>query len=368
MIAIDSANLDLMALDEAAIYLRIDQETLARLAREKQIPATKLASRWHFSRSLLDDWLRNQMLSNCHMPKPRLCKPGLFSAICRLLSTSRLLPGQNFQTGNMLKEVGQPKTSRIPQCTRVSLSGKVLGIRSPIKREILHLMGLKGLGRSWKIIDGVLEAGLTEERNSVRNALRALTQQHLIVDYQWHGKIVRWKVASGGSRRLVMLTQEGATWCCEAFGKGLVRSELLWAVKRHSSIAHGVGILETRDNLRAAGYAVYDDPETILQYEKQEWRGCVESDLIVHMNDAVWPVMVRRKIARSLLTKWEKAVAPIGRLALILFNAQQREKQEHTLRQARRLSQCVIRLTSLEEMQVGDWEWGVIDPLLGLGR
>jgi regulator of replication initiation timing len=258
------------------------------------------------------------------------------------------------------EEVGrlQERLACQPKTTKVVIPKQTVVVRAPLQQEILRLMGLEGLGRSWKIFDGVLEAGLTEERNSIRNALRALTKRHLVVDYQRHGKIVRWKIARGGSRRLVMLTKEGAAWCREAFGKDLVESELLWAVKRHRSIAHGVGILEARDHLRAAGYQVDDEPDAILARAQERWGERVEPDLIVWMDGQPWPVEVQREVSNRLLDKWRKGLELAGRLTLVLFSERHCARQAHILRQARRkLPRGEIRLTSLEAMEGGSWQW-----------
>jgi hypothetical protein len=245
-----------------------------------------------------------------------------------------------------------------PKKTKVVIPKRTVVVRSSLQQEILRLMGLEGLGRSWKIFDGVLKAGLTQERNSIRNALRALIKRQLVVDYQRDGKIVRWKIARGGSRRLVLLTKEGATWCREAFDKDLPESELLWAVKRHSSIAHGVGILEARDHLRAAGYRVDDDPEAILARAQERWGERVEPDLVVWMDDKPWPVEVQREVSSRLLDKWRKGLELAGRLALVLFSERHCARQKHILRQARRkLPRGEIRLTSLEAMEGGSWQW-----------
>jgi excisionase family DNA binding protein len=152
MIATDSANLDLMTTREAAAYLRIGRETLAKLAREGQIPTTKLAGRWRFSKSLLDDWLRNQMRTNCHLTELELRRPGLFSAIRRLLSRGQ--------------KVERPEVARMPQCIRVSSHDEVPIIRSRIQQEIIRLIGQDGLGRSWRIVDPIAKAGFVHNKRA----------------------------------------------------------------------------------------------------------------------------------------------------------------------------------------------------------
>ncbi len=50
-------NPDLMITNEVATYLRVSITTLYRLAREGQIPATKIGSRWRFKRASINKWL-----------------------------------------------------------------------------------------------------------------------------------------------------------------------------------------------------------------------------------------------------------------------------------------------------------------------
>lgn len=45
---------------EAARYLKINEQTLRRLAREKQIPSFKVGGSWRFMRSRLDRWSESQ--------------------------------------------------------------------------------------------------------------------------------------------------------------------------------------------------------------------------------------------------------------------------------------------------------------------
>jgi hypothetical protein len=225
----------------------------------------------------------------------------------------------------------------------------------------MRLIGEAGLGRSWRIANRIVEMqGLKE--NSVRNALTALTKKELIDDYRRDGKSTRWKFTAGGSRRLVVLTKRGAAWYREVYGREPVESEILRAARQHRSAVHGVGVLEARDHLRAVGYRVDDDPAAILAQDENRWGRRQEPDLVVWMDGQAWPVEVQREVSQRLLDKWEKALALNERLVLILFNVEHRERQEVLLRQdkrVRRLRRGVIYLTSLEEMEMGDWEWAV---------
>ncbi|UCF98747.1 MAG: PTS sugar transporter subunit IIA [Spirochaetaceae bacterium] len=52
-----------MTLAEMADYLKVAKRSLVRMARQGDIPATKVASQWRFMRSVVDDWLIGRMKS-----------------------------------------------------------------------------------------------------------------------------------------------------------------------------------------------------------------------------------------------------------------------------------------------------------------
>lgn len=49
---------EVLTLDEAALYLRVDRAELGQLAAWGQVPARRIGSQWRFSREALNDWLR----------------------------------------------------------------------------------------------------------------------------------------------------------------------------------------------------------------------------------------------------------------------------------------------------------------------
>ncbi len=51
---------DVLTLEEAASYLRLPQDTLARQAAEGNIPGRRIEDSWRFLKTALDDWLRRQ--------------------------------------------------------------------------------------------------------------------------------------------------------------------------------------------------------------------------------------------------------------------------------------------------------------------
>lgn len=50
-----------MKAEEVAKYLKVSTSTVYRLARQKEIPAIKIARSWRFSRSHIDEWLLKNM-------------------------------------------------------------------------------------------------------------------------------------------------------------------------------------------------------------------------------------------------------------------------------------------------------------------
>jgi hypothetical protein len=256
----------------------------------------------------------------------------------------------------------QGQLANRPQAVAAEIPAQRAVIRSAMQQEIVRLMGAEGLGRSWRIIARVAGAGWGQE-NSVRNALRKLTKQRVIDDCRRNGDAVHWKITAGGNRRLVRLTELGRVWYREAFGHDAAESEITEVAQKHRSIAHGVGILEARDHLREAGYVVSDDPQVILADSGERWGARSEPDLVVTMDGVAWPVEVQREVSERMLGKWEKALALAGRLALVLFNEEHREKQATILGPALWYGYSGrgdVRLTSLEAMETGGWEWHTV--------
>ena len=54
---------EIMTVEEVAAYLRLQPQTIYKWAQEKRIPAAKLGKEWRFRRSILDQWLDQQILS-----------------------------------------------------------------------------------------------------------------------------------------------------------------------------------------------------------------------------------------------------------------------------------------------------------------
>lgn len=50
----------IMTLEEVAKYLRVHKSTIYRMAREGNIPSSKVANQWRFRKARIDEWLMEQ--------------------------------------------------------------------------------------------------------------------------------------------------------------------------------------------------------------------------------------------------------------------------------------------------------------------
>jgi excisionase family DNA binding protein len=55
---------EILTLEEVAAYLRLKPQTIYKWAQEKRIPAAKLGKEWRFRRSIIDQWVDEQMLGD----------------------------------------------------------------------------------------------------------------------------------------------------------------------------------------------------------------------------------------------------------------------------------------------------------------
>ena len=52
----------ILTIKEVAIYLKVTERTIYRLAAAKQIPAFKVGGSWRFSRADIDSWIKQQSM------------------------------------------------------------------------------------------------------------------------------------------------------------------------------------------------------------------------------------------------------------------------------------------------------------------
>ncbi|HYT71062.1 MAG TPA: helix-turn-helix domain-containing protein [Gemmatimonadales bacterium] len=55
---------EILTIEEVARYLRLTPQTIYKWAQEKRIPAAKLGKEWRFRKSIIDQWLDEQILSS----------------------------------------------------------------------------------------------------------------------------------------------------------------------------------------------------------------------------------------------------------------------------------------------------------------
>jgi len=53
---------EIMTIKEVSNYLKMNERTVSKLATQGLIPATKIANQWRFMRSLINQWLEQQMI------------------------------------------------------------------------------------------------------------------------------------------------------------------------------------------------------------------------------------------------------------------------------------------------------------------
>ena len=246
----------------------------------------------------------------------------------------------------------------------VKIPAQTVTVRSKLDREVLRLMAVTGLARSWHIITRVMETGLAQHENGVRNAIKRLKEAELLTDFTWNGKAQQWKPRAGGGRQLLQLTRLGQTWAEAAFKITVAPCELERLVQKHKGVEHAVGILEAQHWLAAAGFTVDLEPPARLYNAADPWGARVEPDLTATLRGELWPVEVQREVDTRNGEKWRKAVELYGRLMLIVFNEQRCEKQLQLLREE--LARWdwpagSIWVWSLEALERGVEGWTVLE-------
>ena len=64
----DSANSDILTVEETAELLKIPRSSVYKLAQEGKIPARKVGRHWRFHRVTLVNWIANSILSPSESP------------------------------------------------------------------------------------------------------------------------------------------------------------------------------------------------------------------------------------------------------------------------------------------------------------
>lgn len=53
---------EILTIKQVAVYLKVTERTIYRLAAAKQIPAFKVGGSWRFSRTDIDSWIKQQSM------------------------------------------------------------------------------------------------------------------------------------------------------------------------------------------------------------------------------------------------------------------------------------------------------------------
>ena len=67
---------EIFTLDEVAAYLKVGKRTIYRLVAEKKIPAFKVGGAWRFTRSDLDNWIKQQSMEALEGNQKTMGAPG----------------------------------------------------------------------------------------------------------------------------------------------------------------------------------------------------------------------------------------------------------------------------------------------------
>ncbi len=285
----------------------------------------------------------------------------LASTLTELLSALVLAEAAAQPAPTTPSEDGARRPTSLPLAPlALTIPTQVVQVRSPIQQAALRSIGSLGLGRAWRIAEHLIAAGLTTSRRSADNAIGDLVRSGLLADYQERGRVIRWAGAPGGTRRLVALTTAGQQFYRAACAAEPVESEIITAARQHTSVAHGIAILEARDLLTAAGYQIDADPAPILADPAAPLGTRSHPDLVlIGADGARWPVEVQREVHARRLPKLAKALdLGGGRLILILFTEAKRAQQMTILETARhQLPAGLILLTSLAALPAPGWTW-----------
>jgi len=60
---------DIMTIKEVADYLKINEKTIYKLAKEKKIPAFKIGGNWRFKKEAIDEWIKRNMYEEGFEPE-----------------------------------------------------------------------------------------------------------------------------------------------------------------------------------------------------------------------------------------------------------------------------------------------------------
>jgi len=62
-----------MTIKEVAEYLQLEEHTVYKMARKGEIPAFKIAGQWRFKREMIEEWLKQKLVSNSKKERQEKC-------------------------------------------------------------------------------------------------------------------------------------------------------------------------------------------------------------------------------------------------------------------------------------------------------
>jgi len=62
-----NANIALMTVHDLAVYLRLSEAKVYRLANAGRVPGCRMGKSWRFKKELIDDWIRRETEAGYHV-------------------------------------------------------------------------------------------------------------------------------------------------------------------------------------------------------------------------------------------------------------------------------------------------------------
>lgn len=82
--------IDILTLQEVAEYLKVDQRTVYRMLKSKQLPAFKVRNQWRFKKEAIDKWIENSNIGDSKNNKIEVPIIGRISAGLPILAEENI--------------------------------------------------------------------------------------------------------------------------------------------------------------------------------------------------------------------------------------------------------------------------------------
>lgn len=98
----------LMTLADVAEFLQLSEKTVLKMVKNREIPCTKIANQWRFSRPMLNDWITSRMEVIPQNDLSRLLRKDFeIVPLSRLIYRKNILPIRSTDRFEALKEMAQ---------------------------------------------------------------------------------------------------------------------------------------------------------------------------------------------------------------------------------------------------------------------